>query len=159
MVDNNTTHPCTKCGNSKDTSCFRIQKDKKSGFKSWCKDCSREYNREYTKARYVPKERKKKVAVDEMTRLRRNKSRHLKSLYGITIETYDDMYSTQEGKCAICKTPKSDMGTQGLYVDHCHDTGKVRGLLCAGCNHSLGVFKDNPTILYAAAKYLHSHGK
>lgn len=75
--------------------------------------------------------------------------------YGITPEQYKDMHETQQGKCAICNTePKTK---RGLHVDHDHGTGKVRGLLCHGCNVALGSFKEDVTLLNKAIEYLRSN--
>lgn len=82
---------------------------------------------------------------------------HRLRTYGITPEQYEAMYLEQDGLCAICHEPET-MTYRGnikqLSVDHCHDTGNVRGLLCAACNFALGKFKDNPTLLRSATDYL-----
>lgn len=78
--------------------------------------------------------------------------------YGITGEEYDAMEREQDGKCAICKQPERRYGSHGkvkrLAVDHCHETGKVRGLLCADCNTAIGLLGDNPERVEAARAYL-----
>jgi hypothetical protein len=76
----------------------------------------------------------------------------MKKHYGITIQDYDRMLEEQEGKCAICKGPPTTFGR--LVVDHCHDSKKVRGLLCSHCNRALGGFRDNVDTVIAAAAYL-----
>ncbi len=82
--------------------------------------------------------------------------------YGLSDEEYTSMLDTQHGKCAICK--KEPIGridkTRKLHVDHCHTTGKVRGLLCLHCNRGLGGFLDSVPSLQTAIKYLerHEHG-
>lgn len=67
----------------------------------------------------------------------------------------------QNGTCAICNQPEIVKNNQGqiisLAVDHCHVTGKTRGLLCFCCNVGLGVFKNNPNLLRKAAEYLELH--
>lgn len=73
-------------------------------------------------------------------------------LYGITPEIYDAMLKEQMGLCAICKHASMD-GTR-LTVDHDHDTGQVRGLLCRSCNRALGLFRDKVENLAAATTYL-----
>jgi hypothetical protein len=71
--------------------------------------------------------------------------------YGITPEDFDEMLHEQNGVCAICKTNTSD---RRLDVDHCHATGRVRGLLCRPCNHAVGFLKDDPLRFYSAIEYL-----
>ena len=68
-----------------------------------------------------------------------------KKLYGITLEDYDRMLKAQDGKCAICKSEGSIKGgkRQVFSVDHCHNTGIVRGLLCLACNHLLGRYEKH----------------
>ena len=77
----------------------------------------------------------------------------LKRVYGITIDDYNDMFIEQGGSCAICGTHQKEFKFC-LSVDHCHSTGKIRGLLCHRCNGGLGNFNDNPEILQNALKYL-----
>jgi hypothetical protein len=76
-------------------------------------------------------------------------------VYGLSSQEYDTLYSKVE--CYICGS-KEYIGVYGkvkeLSVDHCHTTGKVRGLLCQSCNVGLGAFKDNPASLRKAASYL-----
>ena len=71
--------------------------------------------------------------------------------YGIGLGDLNKMMESQQGKCAICKEPLS------LKVDHNHKTGKVRGLLCNGCNRGLGFFTDNMSVLESAICYLKSN--
>lgn len=82
---------------------------------------------------------------------RRNSN--FKALYGITVEDYNRLLNTQGGKCLICQeVPKE--GEKKLSIDHCHDTNKIRGLLCNRCNQGLGYFKHDTTLLEEAIKYL-----
>lgn len=81
----------------------------------------------------------------------------LKRYYGITTDTYYSMLASQNGVCKICK---SDCSTgRELCVDHCHKTGKVRGLLCGKCNSGLGSFNDNEQLMLEAIKYLGEQGE
>jgi hypothetical protein len=73
-------------------------------------------------------------------------------LYGITPERYTEMFSEQESRCAICRTDVPS--GKGWHLDHDHDTGQARGILCHRCNLGLGNFKDNPATLEAAIAYL-----
>jgi hypothetical protein len=75
-----------------------------------------------------------------------------KHCYGITEDEYEKLHEAQNGLCACCGEPPTVHGR--LFVDHCHKTTAVRGLLCAHCNTGLGYFKDDPTKLEAAIRYL-----
>ena len=89
----------------------------------------------------------------EFLRVRARKYQ-LKSSYGITEETYLAMLEAQDGACAICNT-KTPTGKWKVFaVDHCHTTGKVRGLLCNECNRGMGLLKDSPELLQKAIDYL-----
>lgn len=88
--------------------------------------------------------------------LQKCKSR-LKTLYNITTFDYETMFQEQKGLCKICNTIESktvDGIRYRLAVDHCHITGKVRGLLCTKCNRGLGFFLDSPIVLTNAIQYL-----
>ena len=75
--------------------------------------------------------------------------------YGLTIETFEAILKSQNGCCAICKSPVSGSKTKNrLSVDHDHITNKTRGLLCHSCNLCMGYAKDNPALLRKAAEYL-----
>ena len=78
----------------------------------------------------------------------------VKAMYGIEPAEYLEMCNSQQGKCAICGNEPTTQ--RGLHLDHCHDTGQVRGLLCHGCNTGLGAFSDDPELLAKAITYLRS---
>lgn len=87
------------------------------------------------------------------------KNGHLKRNFGISLETFNEMLTNQLGTCAICKKEEVKVFKKtgkvcDLCVDHCHTTGKVRGLLCWNCNTSLGKFKDSIEVLENAITYL-----
>ena len=75
----------------------------------------------------------------------------LRDRYGMTHAEYVELTIAQDGLCAICH---QEPGARGFHVDHDHATGKVRGLLCHGCNTALGLLQDNPHLLARAATYL-----
>jgi len=79
------------------------------------------------------------------------KNNELRKRFGITLEDYNNMLEAQNHKCKICGGTDSH---QALSVDHCHTTGKIRGLLCTDCNKGIGMFKDNITLLQSAIEYL-----
>jgi hypothetical protein len=76
--------------------------------------------------------------------------------YGITLEDYNAMFAEQGGKCAICGAHQSELPAP-LFVDHNHETGQVRKLLCRNCNLVLGFARDNIEILKVAISYLKDH--
>lgn len=89
----------------------------------------------------------------------RRAAEHRLRKYGVTREEFDRMLKEQDGKCAICKTfEPGPRALSTLQVDHDHETGKVRGLLCQACNTLIGKAREDVTILMAAALYLTRNG-
>lgn len=88
---------------------------------------------------------------------------YLRKTYGITSERYEEIANQQGGLCAICSKQCSTSVNSGkekrFHVDHDHETGKIRGLLCNHCNRGLGCFMDNPELLLHAYRYLDHHKK
>lgn len=82
-----------------------------------------------------------------------NKNQKLVYQYGITFEEYLGILEEQGYQCAICEQDLKVYG-KGTHLDHCHDTEKVRGILCRNCNTGLGMFKDNASLLNKAIEYL-----
>lgn len=99
-----------------------------------CKICQLEQNRKY-KRKY-----------------------ELKKLYGITLPEYQDLYTKQDGKCAICKTDFLSLKRRPA-IDHNHTTDKIRGLLCTNCNVGIGLLKDSFQLCLDAAMYLKYHSE
>ena len=73
--------------------------------------------------------------------------------YGLKSGKLEKMKNAQQNKCAICGTHKDELKKK-LAVDHCHESGKIRGLLCGNCNNGLGIYKDNINYLGKAITYL-----
>jgi hypothetical protein len=158
---------CSKCGTAKRLEDFYRATGTRDGYRPDCKAC----NLAAKHARYVAnpgpdKARAQRWRDENPDRYAENQRRHresggkkiadrkshLKRKYGMTLEDYDRMLEAQGGACAICgRPPREDIA---LHVDHDHETGLVRGLLCFPCNNTLGDFGDDPTRLYAAAEYL-----
>lgn len=136
------TRACTVCKEVKEAGFFTRRKTHRQGkLVSVCTPCKVNYNK--ARREHTPE----KVAEIE----RRSK---FKKQYGISLEQYAEMLENQGGGCAICGATKPSERTKYFAVDHCHSTGKVRGLLCSKCNRGLGLFNDKPERLKAAAKYL-----
>ena len=88
------------------------------------------------------------------------KDKDLKKYYGVTLDWYKEQYAKQGGACAICNKPETSVirgKVLSLAVDHCHDTGKVRGLLCIPCNQGIGMLKHNRDLLQKAIAYLETY--
>jgi len=144
------TRVCVVCGKKKSINLFYSGIIKTaSGHDTFriikkCKDCFREDIK-----------RRHKLKMDEKSIKKRDsyKKRHryttLKCVYGMNKEDYESMLKSQNNKCKICNTPLSKP-----YIDHCHNTKKIRGILCINCNTGLGHFKDDIFILESAIKYL-----
>lgn len=147
---------CTKCGVEKPFSEYYNDRAKKDGLHSQCKSChsvrAKAYQNSEARPRILESARRRRQAEPEKyKRIARNSV--LKKKYGITVDEYEELLKVQGSMCAICGSTDS-RGWGRLHVDHCHKTGKVRGILCQGCNTSLGKFGDNPMLLRKAADYL-----
>jgi hypothetical protein len=112
-----------------------------------CSKCRKERNKQAK--RYYRKWHDESTNPERTLRIkRRNRNATLKRQYGITIEDFDKMFAEQKGLCGICRnemTINSKRGWGGKHevcVDHNHQTGKVRGLLCRGCNLQLSMIED-----------------
>ena len=133
---------CTVCKEEKDTSAFHKAGNKKRGYQFSCKVCK------------INKREERKASMSHADWALINRRNWLRTEYGLSLEDYGQMLKKQDHKCAICKTDETDVFKQVLYVDHCHNTGKIRGLLCMQCNAGLGKFKDSLDMLEAAKDYL-----
>jgi hypothetical protein len=132
---NKDTKICPKCGQEKNSTEFHRNKSQPDGLNTYCKVCWLDY----CKLRWKNEE-------DRKARLKVRRNGNLKRKYGITHEDYEEMLQEQDFKCAVCLCTveeaslfyanKGELGPM-LSIDHNHMTGKVRGLLCGGCNISL----------------------
>lgn len=115
----------------------------------------------YNPKRYRSNAEKFKAAAKVYREANPEKYRNafLKRTYGISLEFYKGMLVAQGGACAICGGPPTGHGAKrGIYyVDHDHVTGKIRGLLCHGCNLVLGYAKDRVDVLTRSVEYLLAH--
>ena len=125
---------CTACQQSKPLEDFNKNKDGKFGKHSICRQCTLERNR----FRYVNGD---SYAV------------RLKKLYGLSVKEYEELYAEAQGKCQSCGIKEEEL-TRRLAVDHCHTSGKVRGLLCGKCNTALGQLNDSLDTISALYSYL-----
>jgi len=135
---------CSRCHQPKPLSDFTKRSGRSVGVASSCKQCLSETRpyRPYVKGTKYP---------SSNPAHQRNKS--LQRLYGITSAEYDAMLEVQGGVCKVCKGPPHGR-RERYHVDHDHDTGKVRGLLCHKCNVALGMVQDSTEHLKALITYL-----
>ena len=131
---------CSSCKKDLPLTEFWKNKAMKGGYQWWCTTCWKAVT---DKRRNGPKRE---------VELRQRRNRHLIRKYGITADEYDTKLKKQNGVCGICMLDRDSRNF--LAVDHNHDTGVIRGLLCENCNRGLGMFKDNKEFLQNAIHYL-----
>lgn len=150
MLRNENHAKCTKCNIEKPLADFYVDKTKKLGIGSYCKQCRRSYrSKQYAANKVRDREYYRRYYEKNPTKL---KEYNLK-LYGLTLDKFMQMQIEQNFCCAICMTHQDNLKRR-LFVDHCHATGKVRGLLCQSCNTMIGNAKDSVLVLQAGIKYL-----
>lgn len=140
---------CPACETEKPVEEFPLDASRPTGRHTYCAPCKARKMRE-ANARWRRKN-------PEAAR-RSNRRRLLRKKYGISLEEYEALLEAQGGGCGICGAPDPLLDPEApkvaFAVDHCHETGKVRGVLCAPCNLGLGHFRDDPSRLRAAVAYL-----
>jgi hypothetical protein len=157
---------CKKCGESKPLDEFYEAVGMADGYRSECKACHRAARKRWYAANRAKAiagvkrwQQANRVEYNVKQRAYRSKRRdierdaHLRRTFGMTQADYDELLARQGGGCGICgKKP----GKIALHVDHDHETGEIRGLLCVRCNNALGQFHDDPILLERAADYVSS---
>ena len=106
--------------------------------------------------RYNDKNRDKIKSYYLNTKTHREEKRLLRK-YGLTSKERAVLLASQGGCCATCRTPEEKASRGKLHIDHNHTTGRVRGLLCNGCNYTLGLVKEDPEVLQNLINYLGIH--
>lgn len=139
---------CNKCSTTKKGRDFYRDNGISDGLSTICKSCKDESSGKW-------KENNREAYNANMREWRANNKEEVKNIdlnrnYGISLEKFNEMLTAQSGVCATCSKPPR--GVRPLCVDHDHNTGKVRGLLCYGCNR-LMVLVDNPELLSRALAY------
>ncbi len=128
---------CVRCNTERPFTDFSKDKNRKDGYYVYCKICMRVWSREF-----------------RLKNPRSSKHSEIKYKYGISLEEYNLKLISQGNCCAICGTDKPGGGHENLYVDHDHNTGKVRGLLCRSCNLMLGYAFDKIDTLESGIAYI-----
>lgn len=128
---------CRICGAAKSTDEFYVSSKAKDGLRAECKGC--ESNYQFHRRKNRPEVRRRS---------------DLKRVYGISLEEYDAALALQGKKCGCCGLTIESSRPRQFAVDHCHQTGKNRGILCADCNMAIGLLGDNLEGLEDAVQYL-----
>ena len=151
-------NPCKKCGNTERyisgkhncVACVKIaslKRNKEGKTKEWVQK-----NRE----KVNDANRKRYHSLTPQEKQRRNRAQNV-ATYGLTVEKYDAMLVKQGSVCALCDGAETNIKKTHLCIDHDHNTGKVRALLCDRCNRGIGAFGDNLDLLEKAVLYLQKH--
>lgn len=140
---------CNRCKIERSIEEFHIHKKCIGGRTTICKYCVSKSCKEWQdKNKDKMKEYRKKNSKTHSEKYREN---FIKNKYGISSLEYESLLVQQNYQCKICK---SQIKNKRLHIDHCHNTGKIRGLLCSNCNTSLGLIKDNIQTLKDMILYL-----
>jgi hypothetical protein len=145
----NATKKCAGCGTARSLDQFVRDSRSADGLKRLCKPCDEKVSREYRE--------RSEVKSRETIRLR---DHNLEFNYGVSSAIYDAISASQDHKCAnaACSATRADMETsKGFHLDHDHKTGVVRGVLCRGCNVTLGNAGDSASVLQGLIQYLADH--
>jgi len=170
------TKVCPKCLTEKINSEFVKDKRNKNGVGSYCHSCQSVYGKSYRKdnPRNEEEDERRREANNPGARLRNvalwhknnptkvkdtQRKTHYKLSYGMPLWEIEQRVEKQDYLCAICKRQTKGLGRgkYGLCVDHNHNTGQIRELLCGQCNLGLGYFYENPEALRKAAEYLEKY--
>jgi hypothetical protein len=147
---------CCSCNQDKELSEFNKNRSRSDGLQPQCKTCARETNKKsYAKNTEAHRERNRNYHSNNREKLNKKKRKYVvKYKYGLTPEQELEILKLQENKCANPRCRKELTNTKHTHIDHCHSTGKVRGILCRECNLALGFVFDNPELLQGLIEYL-----
>ncbi|MEV6294047.1 endonuclease VII domain-containing protein [Streptomyces sp. NPDC051896] len=182
MAEEPNSKQCTKCARELPLAAFARDKNRRDGLQAHCRECVAEYSAAHYRRRReaMGKPGRDKVEVPaghqlcrmcgevkphsewhrnatasdglstrcKACRAAEGRAHHLKRNYGLTETERDAMVASQYGLCAIC------LAAPPAHVDHCHKTGRVRGVLCFNCNSAIGKLRDDPGAARRAAAYL-----
>lgn len=140
---------CSRCRVTKARSEFYPDHRPGRDRQAHCKECNRDKQRIH-REKHGPRVRNNEKTIYA----RRRWGNHLQRKYSITVDEYESMLQSQDGKCAICGAGEPGGRAKRFHVDHDHATGDIRGILCVRCNYMIGYSKDSPEILRKGADYL-----
>lgn len=144
---------CTKCEKLQCISQYTKDKRLRSGLKSRCRICMKAQHAEWRRQDNQAYNRQRGRDYYATHKAQR-RAYCVARKYNLSIEQWDALYHAQGGCCALCSVDLSSLPSKDVHVDHCHTTNKVRGILCSGCNTSLGKLGDTPESIMRAYHYL-----
>ena len=130
VIDSRVEKRCPGCYATKPLTAYHKSRSKRDGVDVYCRECASERG---------------KVLRQKPEYITMRRSSHYQRRYGLTLDEYNALYEAQGGVCALCGQPSRT----NLAVDHCHETGRVRGLLCTSCNGALGKLGDQLDVIVA----------
>lgn len=146
---------CPKCETIKPVEAFGANRANPNGLQFYCRTCA---VATVTASRHKdPTSHRESSKRWKQENPEQAHDMHLRRTYGVEYGTYQTKLSEQDGVCAICKTENPGGNSKNFHMDHCHDTGKVRGLLCTSCNNGIGRFRHDPELVKRAVDYLVAH--
>lgn len=182
VVGESNAKECGRCGRELPLDAFARDRNRRDGLQAYCRECVAEYSAAHYRRRREAMGKAVREAVDvpaghklcrtcgeikphsdwhrnstasdglatrcKACRAVQGRQGHLKRHYGLTETERDELVASQGGVCCIC------LAAVPAHVDHCHETGRVRGVLCFSCNAALGQFKDQPEVIRRAAAYV-----
>lgn len=161
---------CSVCFENKALSSFSKDRANKDGLRSNCRICVNKYNkiqrtkhpeRNRINCKSYRENNLEKIKNGQKNHYLKNKDRItnkiLMKTYGISLEYKKELFDYQCGQCKICSTRFEKVGS--AHIDHCHETGKIRGLLCQKCNRGIGMFNEQINLLKIAIEYIENNGK
>ena len=131
----------------------------RGGYGYRCKPCSKRISRDHRSDNYETHRQTDKAYRSRPDIRARNRDVRLRRRYGIGAGEYDALLARQGGVCAVCYEDRRDSRDREMPVDHDHDSGAIRGILCDNCNRIIGLFQDDPRILRNAVRYLQRWAK
>lgn len=145
---------CSSCLETKKD--FGPDKRAEDGLQSRCRDCARQYDRERYQANRKAKAEYQRRYWNSLSKeeQKRRTFRYELGRYGLDLEQYEQMVKKQKGLCRLCSKPPKPGCHHRLQVDHCHATGKIRGLLCNTCNTALGRLGDSEQGILRLLQYV-----
>lgn len=151
-VEGSPTKRCSRCDEEKLLEHFPKNRKCLGGVTSTYRNCTNERQERWRRKAYEERE-------DFRGRRKLSQERQRAKKYGISLEELENLKERSNGVCEICGSKPSGNGgsSNSLHVDHCHDSGKVRGLLCGRCNIVIGQVEENPHLLVDMIAYMHKH--